>query len=1162
MRIRLLYIFVGTFLLWGCGPSSRFAELSASKTGIDFANIIDESQENNIIVNEYIYNGSGIGVSDFDKDGLMDLFFSGNNVTNRLYLNQGDFVFTDVTNTAGVAGKDRWSSGVSIVDINRDGWPDVHVCATNRDETHFRDNQFYIHQGLDADSVPIFKDMAAEYGLADSSHSTHAAFFDYDNDGDMDIFIIIDEVEKVGAQNNFRPKRLDGSSPTTDRLYRNDWSDSLGHPVFTNISREAGILTEGYSLGINIVDINRDGWKDIFISNDYVTNDVLYLNQKDGTFKDVAKQLWKHTCHSAMGNDIIDLNHDGLADIVTLDMMPESNFRKKTMMASTNYTTYINNDRYDYDYQYVRNVFQLNQGTDPETDLPLFSDVGMLANIGQTDWSWTPSISDFDNDGLRDILITNGFPKDITDRDFINYHSQVFSLAKYEMLKERIPSVKLQNYAYHNQGDLQFADKSDDWGLTTASFSSGAVYADLDNDGDMDWVVNNINDPAFVYRNQTSADEGNHWFKVSLNGLADNPDAYGSWVEIWHDGKQQIWEHSLYRGYLCTVDPRVHFGLGKSQTIDSLVITRPDGKTQSWQDVSVDQFFIADLSEGTWRSPMEGGQAKKTLFTESSAALHLQYMARDSDFVDFNVQRLLPHKLSQYGPGLAVGDVNQDGLEDLYVSGSHFFKGRFFLQQENGQFQSQDLINGPTGSEKLEEELGALFFDADGDGDDDLYLVSGGNEFGLELSYYQDRLLVNDSGRFTAAPNALPDMLSSGSAVKAVDYDQDGDLDLFVGGRVVPEQYPRPATSYILRNESQAGQPRFVIDEQNQALFNELGLVCDAIWTDYDEDGWVDLIVAGEWMPLKIYHNEQGQLIDKTEASGISKQIGWWNSLTGVDLDLDGDTDYIAGNLGLNSFVRANDEQPIGIYAADFDQNGGYDPISSIYFKDLGGSKKEFPFFGRLDIEKQLVQVKKQFPFHQNFGRTTMQEFIALNPAEDIIQYHANYLQNSWVENLGDGKFKLHALPIEAQFAPIYGALAQDFNADGYPDIALVGNDYGTELMIGRYDAFNGLLLWNGPAGLKASGYVDTGFKVSGDAKALVGLNGSDGAYHLIASQNHDSLRVFSIPSGERLALAPGEAKEYNLANGKVLRWEGYCGSSYLSQSSSTYLLPASVPKQ
>ncbi|MEL7530906.1 MAG: VCBS repeat-containing protein, partial [Bacteroidota bacterium] len=407
MKLRVPIISVCLLLFWGCGPKSRFAERSPSETGIDFANIIDESQENNIIVNEYIYNGSGIGVADFDRNGLVDLFFAGNNVDNRLYLNQGDFAFTDVTEVAAVAGKQRWSSGVSVVDINRDGWPDVHVCATNRDQSPYRDNQLYIHQGLNADSIPVFKDLAAQYGLADSSHSTHAAFFDYDNDGDLDVFIIVDEVEEVGAQNHFRPKRLDGSAPTTDRLYRNDWSDSLGHPVFTNVSQAASILVEGYSLGVNIVDINRDGWKDIFISNDYVTNDVLYLNQKDGTFKDVASQLWKHTCHSAMGNDVIDLNHDGLADIVALDMMPESNFRKKTMLTSTNYTAYINNDRFGYDYQYVRNVLQLNQGNDPETGLPLFSEVGMLANIGQTDWSWTPSITDFDNDGLRDILITN-----------------------------------------------------------------------------------------------------------------------------------------------------------------------------------------------------------------------------------------------------------------------------------------------------------------------------------------------------------------------------------------------------------------------------------------------------------------------------------------------------------------------------------------------------------------------------------------------------------------------------------------------------------------------------------------------------------------------------------------------------------------------------------
>ncbi|MEL6651449.1 MAG: VCBS repeat-containing protein [Bacteroidota bacterium] len=895
----------------------------------------------------------------------------------------------------------------------------------------------------------------------------------------------------------------------------------------------------------------------IFISNDYVTNDLLYLNQGDGTFKDVASQLWKHTCHSAMGNDVIDLNQDGLADIVALDMMPESNYRKKTMLNSASYTSYINNDRFEYDYQYVRNVWQLNQGLNPETGLPLFSEIGMLAGISQTDWSWTPSIADFDNDGWRDLLITNGFPKDITDRDFINYHSQVFSLAKYAMLQQRIPSVKLANYAYRNQGGLQFEDQTEDWGLTTPSFSSGAVYVDLDNDGDMDWVVNNINDPAFVYENKRSPKEPNHWISISLHGQIENPDAYGSWVEIWHEGQHQIWEHSLCRGYLSSVDPRVHFGLGKSEMLDSLRISRPDGKWRQWERLTADQMLEFDLQEGEWRSPKEQKQAEPKLFKPE---IDLQYVDRDSDFVDFNVQRLLPHKLSQYGPSLAVGDVNQDTLEDLYVSGSHFFEGSFFLQQKDGSFVQADLIDGPEGGEKVAEELGSLLFDADSDGDLDLYLVSGGNEFTLAEQYYQDRLLINEGGRFTASPNALPSMLSSGSAVKAVDYDQDGDLDLFVGGRNVPEQYPRPASSYLLRNESRGGVAKFVIDEENQAQFEKLGMVCDALWTDYDEDGWVDLMVAGEWMPLRLWRNFEGRLIEVSESAGLAEHIGWWNSLSGVDLDRDGDMDYVAGNLGLNTLLKASQEQPVRLFAADFDQNGSYDPILSTHFKDLGGKAKAFPFFGRLDIEKQLVQVKKQFPFHQNFGRTTIEEFMAMNPADSMLQLSANYLRSSWIENLGDGTFAIHSLPIEAQFAPVYGILADDFDGNGYPDLALVGNDYGTELTIGRYDASNGLILLNGPEGLRPANFAETDFFVAGDAKALVGLRGTDAEFHLFASQNQDSLCSFTLPAASYFALQAGETREIPQADGSVIRYEGYCGSSYLSQSSNTYRLSASVP--
>ena len=1146
-------------MLLACEPAPRFILHSPDETGITFSNTITESDSINILANEYIYNGGGVGVADFDRDGNMDLMFSGNMVSNRLYLNHGDWKFEDVTSVAGVGGEQRWSSGVSIVDINRDGWPDIHVCATNRDDDPYRDNQLYIHQGLNEAGIPVFQDLAREYGLLDQSHSTHAAFFDYDNDGDLDIIIIVDEVEASGAPNTFRPKKSDGTAPTTDRLYRNDWNDSLGHPVFTDVSREAGILHEGYSLGVNITDLNRDGWKDIFITNDFVTNDLFYLNQGDGTFKDVAPALFKHTCHSAMGNDVVDLDNDGRMDILALDMMPEDNFRKKTMLMSNNYNSYLSNNRLGYTYQYVRNVYQHNEGFNPQTGLPLFAEVGMMAGIAQTDWSWTPSAADFDNDGKRDLLITNGFPKDITDRDFVNYHSEVFAYANYQFLKDRIPSVKLNNYGYRNEGGMTFSDQSEAWGLKIPSFSSGAVYVDLDNDGDLDWVVNNIDDPAFVYENAGKDQAASNWLNVQLKGDDNNPDAYGTWVEIWAGGEHQIWEHSPFRGYLSSVDPRIHFGLGTQPKIDSIRIIRPDGLSRLWKELEPNQWLQISLTEGSWTMPPASPSPSQPLFTDHTHSLQLMYCDRDSDFVDFNIQRLLPHKLSQYGPGLAVSDVNGDGLEDLYVTGPHFKRGLFFIQNPDGTFDRRNLLANESGSIKMEEELGALFFDADGDGDQDLYLVSGGYEFDAGHPAYQDRLFLNEGDSFRLAKAALPALTASGSCVKAVDYDHDGDLDLFVGGRVVPSQYPKPATSYLLRNESRDGKARFVIDEQANAVFGQLGMVSDALWTDYDSDGWVDLIMAGEWMPLTLLHNEAGTFRNMTQSAGLASAVGWWNSLAGGDFDRDGDIDYIAGNLGLNTLFQASDAHPVGIYAADFDGNGGYDAIPTQYLRDSTGAFQEFPFYGRLDVEKQLVGVKKQFPYHAQFARSTMAQFLKNNAGGELLTYHANYLQSSWIENLGNGTFTIHPLPTAVQTSPVYGMVVDDLNLDGYPDVVMVGNDFGNELTAGRYDASNGWVLWNGPDGFQVRSYDQTGFLVSGDAKALVKLQGNQGQIHYVASQNQDSLRVFSTHGSESLRLAPGQALDLQYPDGSKQRVEGYCGSSFLSQSSPTFSLPHSA---
>lgn len=1163
-------------MLMSCDQSTTlFQQIPAGESGIHFSNIITESDSINVLVNEYIYNGGGIAVADINQDGLMDLYFTGNMVGNRLYLNKGDFVFEDVTEQAGVAMKDRWASGVAAIDINADGWMDLYVSATNRYATGFRNNSLFVHQGLDDKGIPVFKEMSKAYGLADSSHTTHSAFFDYDNDGDLDVFLIIDELDQTKLPNKYRKKVVDGSSSRTDRLYQNNWSEELGHPVFTDVSAEAGILIEGFSLGVNITDINRDGWKDIFVSNDYLTNDLLYINQGDGTFVDAGGSYFKHTSHSAMGNDIVDLNNDGLADLVEVDMLPEDNFRKKTMIQPNNYTSYANNEQFGYTYQYVRNTLQLNQGFHPNGEDLLFSEIGMLSGISATDWSWTPLVADFDNDGWRDIIITNGFPKDVTDSDFIDYYADVARLASQQMLLSRIPSVKIPNYAYRNQGNLAFEDVSLQWGTNIPSFSNGAVYADLDNDGDLDYVVNNINDSAFVFKNKSleRQAEASNYLRIQLKGKEQNTQALGTIIEArFRDGSQWTYEHSPYRGYLSSVEPIAHLGLGSRTQVDTLYIFWPGQKTQVLTDVSANQ--LLHLSIPSSPTPPMSFIPPIPLFTELTDSLELEVRHEEFDYTDFNVQRLLPHKLSQYGPGLAAGDVNGDGWDDVYVSGSSLKKGIFLLQQADGTWKEADLLpesskqnqqEANTNSDRLrpenneqnypEEELGSLLFDVEGDGDLDLYVVSGGYESPIEHGDFQDRLFLNEGGRFVLAENALPSFKSSGANVKAADFDKDGDLDLFVGGRVEPWKYPKAVSSYLLINDSQNGKASFSLAGPEIAPdLAEIGLVCDALWTDFDSDGWVDLLIAGEWMPVTFLKNNEGKLENTTATSGIASQIGWWNSLAGADLDKDGDTDYILGNLGWNTLNKGSDEQPLGIYAMDFDNNGGYDAIPTVYFKaSVNAPKSEFPFFGRADLIKQYLPVRAAFPLHAAFGRANIDQILSPEQRDQALRLTANYLSSSWVENLGDGTFAMHPLPVEAQFAPVYAIQTDDLNEDGWIDLFLVGNDFGTEVSQGRADALNGLvLLGNQDQQFQPLLPQQSGIAISGDAKSLVVLNSPSGNTRWISGQNQGKLQVFELgqshaqyfPLDEQDAVATIKLKD-----GSIYREELYYGNSFLSQN-------------
>lgn len=1035
-----LLLIAGIVLLVACGTDEPlFQRLTPEQTGISFSNIITPNDSFNILNNEYMYNGGGVGIGDFNQDGLQDVIFTGNKVSTRVYLNEGNFSFKDITESFENLDADQWHSGVAVADVNGDGLLDVYLTATFSENAIERENKLWINQGNATDGVPSFTEESSKYGIADTGYSVNASFFDYDLDGDLDLYVLNNIVNNQ-IPTNYRVKVADGSSINNDHFYVNN-----GDGTFSNKTVEAGIVYEGYGLGLAIGDVNDDGFPDIYVSNDYIANDLMYINQQDGSFRNEADQYLSYSSKFSMGNDMSDINNDGFPDIMTLDMLPEVYSRKKQTINGFSYQFYLNDAQYDYQHQYVRNMVHLHNGAE-NGEMTRYSEVGQMMGIFETEWSWSPLFADYDNDGDRDVIITNGFPKDLTDKDFTKYKAQMYGyLATDEMVLNRIPEVKVANFAYEQTGPLQFEKVTNTWGMDIPSYSNGAAFVDLDNDGDLDYVSNNIDDPAFVYQNTANDhDEGNnHSIRMLLRGNGTNTQAIGAKVECWSGEHYSFYQHFLTRGYISSVDPVIHFGLGQETQVDSLRIIWPDGQTQTiMTDIAADQLLEVNQTEAEPFSP--DSQQDNRLFQLTSETL--DYEHSQDDFNDFfQHQRIIPHKYSQIGPCLAQGDLNNDGLEDLLIGATDVQPTRVYLQSESG-FQIAEIA-GLT-NEKVCSEADLRIVDIDGDGDQDVLAISGGYDL-YEDAKYLHYVYLQEEGGFTQLKLNIPAF--SASVIVPFDVDKDGDMDLFIGGRISRNALPNAPVSQIMINEAGTFIP---LAQEGY----DIGLVTDAISTDINGDGWDDLMITREWNSAIVLKNEAGKAFSNADIPVLDQKHGLWNAVIAVDLDQDGDQDYVLGNLGENHRFSISEQYPMRMYRTDIDANSTIDPLTTAYWKDDQGVMTEYLVNYLDELAAQSPFFRGRFTSYHEFSTTGVDAITQLKSvgAEDILYVNTTRHQILW----NDGEsFRWEELPMEAQVAPIREMLVKDFTGNGRPEVLLTGNDYSYDVATGNFDANRGLLL-------------------------------------------------------------------------------------------------------